>query len=381
MIKLKKWIVLFLVTMIVSFLAACGGAQEEADSAEPEVEGEEISSEEPTVEEEDLEVSEEEYIVAVANENDETLSVIYYPEGRQEVVLLDGEAHNVEVNKETNLVWLTINPPHGHREEESHGHGDEQTSDAHGHGDEQGPTIVAYDLNTLEKVEEYPVGDHPAHVSITQDGNIVIGSNSGDNTVTIIERATGEITRIVVGQYPHGLRISPDQQYVYVANMNSADVSIIDLKTKEEINRIPVGEGAVQTGFSHDGKYAFAGLHADNQLAIIDTEVQEVIEKVDVGVGPVQMYASYDNKYVVVANQGSEENPSNTVTVISLEDFQEVKEVTVGFGAHGIVISDDSRYAFITNMFEETISVVDLETLEEVEKIEVGEYPNGISIN
>ncbi|MGO4886539.1 sensor histidine kinase [Anaerobacillus sp. MEB173] len=96
-----------------------------------------LGLEEQVVEEEDVEaeVAEEEYIVAVGNEQDQTLSVIYYPEGRQEVVQLDGKAYNVEVNKETNLVWLIINPPGGH------GHGDEE-EDAHGHEEEHENLIV-----------------------------------------------------------------------------------------------------------------------------------------------------------------------------------------------------------------------------------------------
>src|SRR5690625_1051304 len=283
----KRWLILLVMASFIVILAACGGGDEAAEPQESE-DVEEPATEEQATEGEDVEAeeSEEEYIVTVGNEEDQTLSVIYYPEGRQEVIQLDGKAHNVEVNKETNLVWLTLNPPHGHddTEEDAHGHEDDENNDDHGHdSDEQEPTVVAYDLNTLEKVEEHPVGDHPAHVSITQDGNTVVASNSGDNTVTIIDRSSGETETIDTGNYPHGLRVSPDQQHVYVANMESADVSIIDIETKEEVNRIPAGEGAVQTGFSHDGKYAFVGLHVDNQLAIIDTEMQEVIEKVDVG--------------------------------------------------------------------------------------------------
>ncbi|UTR12932.1 YncE family protein [Evansella sp. LMS18] len=335
--------------------------------------------------------------------------MIYYPEGRQELIELDGQAHNVEVNKETGLIWVTINPPHGHGhddedngghshnddetnnhshnndEEDNHGHNnnnDEENKHRHGseHDEGTGEIVAAYDIFTLEKVEEYAAGSHPAHVSITKDGNTVVFSNSGDNTVTIIDRATEEAAVIETGEYPHGLRISPDQKYAYVANMHSGDVSIIDLGEKTEVNRVPAGEGAVQTGFSHDGKYAFAGLHLADGLAVIDTESQELVKTIEVGVGPVQMYASYDNEYVIVANQGSADSPSNTISIISLDEVEVVKELQVGEGAHGIVISEDSRYAFVTNMFEDTISVVDLETLEETERIDTGKYPNGISV-
>lgn len=368
-----RWFTTIAVLALLLLLAACG-EQKENESVEEEKVGEETSVETDANIEAEVEES---YVVAVANEKDQTLSIIYYPEQRQEIIELEGSAHNLEVNVETGLVWVTINPPHGHEDEEegdSHGHG-------HGHDEESVEKVVAYDLKTLKKVEEYEVGDHPAHVTTTKDGNTIVVSNSGDNTITIINRTNAETITVPVGEYPHGLRLSADQQYVLIANMVSADMSIVDLTTKEEVNRIEVGNGAVQTGISHNGEYAFVGLHFDDQLAVVDVASQELIKKIDVGIGPVQMYASYDNRYVIVANQGSEESPSDTISVISLETLEVVKEVQLGKGAHGIVISKDSRYAFVTNMYEDTISVVDLETLEETSRIDVGYFPNGISIN
>ncbi|ADC52067.1 YVTN beta-propeller repeat-containing protein (plasmid) [Alkalihalophilus pseudofirmus OF4] len=380
----RKICFILMILTISLLLAACGqnaesvvNNEENANAENKLNDGMEETEKQVDVGEADFE---EEYIVVVGNEKDGTMSVIYYPEGRQELVYLDGEAHNLEVNVESQLIWVTINPPHEDNEDEKHSHNHEDDGNEEQDKVKQ-EMIVAYDINTLEKVEEHQVGSHPAHVTTTENGEIVVVTNSGDNSVTVINRKTDEVVNVEVGEYPHGVRISPDQQNAYIANMQSADVSIIDLQLNEEVNRVHVGEGAVQTGFSHDGKYAFVGLHVDNQLAVINTSTQEVIKHIDVGVGPVQMFASYDNQYVVVANQGSEENPSDTISIIGLDTLEVEKEVPLGKGAHGIVISKDSQYAFVTNMFEDTVSVVDLKTLEEVKRLDVGEYPNGISIN
>jgi len=391
---MKKSIGLSFTLGLGLLLTACGTGST-ADSANDLKKGNSNNSNN-NIENTDVveEEEETEYTVAVTNEKDETFSIIYYPENKQEVIDIDGQAHNIEVNVESNLVWMTINPPHGGNDDsdDGHAHGnddhtedkrDAQNNDDHHGKKENGSTekIVAYDLNTLEKVEEYPVGNHPAHVTISKDGETVIVTNSGDNTVTIIDRFNEESWDIETGDYPHGVRISPDEKFAYVANMESGDTSIINLELKKEVNRVQVGDGAVQTGFSHDGKYAFVGLHLEDQLAVIDSESQELLKTIDVGVGPVQMYASYDNEYVIVANQGSEASPSDTVSIIDLETLEVVEEIQVGLGAHGIVISKDSQYAFITNMFEDTISVLDLKTFEEVNRIDVGGSPNGISIN
>jgi len=389
--SLKKSIGFSFIIGLGLLLSACGNSDNTALSAnEPKNEHDNsVNNNENVGTEEDA----SEYIVTVANENDQTISIIYYPENKQEIIDIDGQAHNIEVNIESNLVWVTINPPHENDQDEdeghAHGNNDQHEEDSHSTEDDdhhdkvESPAekIVAYDLKSLEKVEEYPVGHHPAHVTVSKDGNLVVVSNSGDNTITMIDRTSGDSLNIEVGKYPHGVRISPNGQFAYVANMESDDLSIIDLEKKEEVKRIAVGAGAVQTGFSHDGKYAFVGLHLDDQVAVVDTDSQQLVKNIDVGVGPVQMYASYDNEYVIVANQGSEASPSDTVSIIDLETLEVVEEIQVGLGAHGIVISKDSQYAFITNMFEDTISVLDLKTFEEVNRIDVGGSPNGISIN
>lgn len=377
-----RWFATITILALFLILAACG-EQNKTEVAQEAENGSVDTDENNEAESE----ATDNYIVAVANEKDQTISIIYYPEQRQELIELEGQAHNLEVNVERGLVWVTVSPSHGDEaEEEGHSDGNGENDMSHGDGngndeEESVEKVVAYDLNTLQKVEEYSVGNHPAHVTLTKDGNTVVVSNSGDNTISIINRANGESETVSVGEFPHGARISPDQQFVYVANMESADMSIVDLEAKEEVNRIDVGNGAVQTGFSHNGEYAFVGLHLDNQLAVVDVATQELIKKIEVGVGPVQMYASYDDRYVIVANQGSENSPSDTISIISIETLEVVKELQLGQGAHGIVISKDSRYAFVTNMFEDTISVVDLETLEETTRIDVGYFPNGISIN
>jgi len=49
-----------------------------------------------------------------------------------------------------------------------------------------------------------------------------------------------------------------------------------------------------------------------------------------------------------------------------------VETIEVGSGAHGVVISEDDQYTFVTNTFDDTVSVI--------ATVEVGETPNGITL-
>ncbi|SDI56820.1 YncE family protein [Natribacillus halophilus] len=108
--------------------------------------------------------------------------------------------------------------------------------------------------------------------------------------------------------------------------------------------------------------------------------VSEKVEKVKVGKGPVQVYIQSDDKYAWVANQGTSENPSNSVTKVDLETKEVVATIEVGNGAHGIVTSKDNKFVYVTNMYDNTVSVIDIEKSEVITTVNVGENPNGITI-
>lgn len=127
-----------------------------------------------------------------------------------------------------------------------------------------------------------------------------------------------------------------------------------------------------------DGKTLAVTLFSENALAIVDLETKQVA-KVKVGTGPAQVYIGPDSKYAYVANQGTQEAPSNSISIVDLETKSVVDEIKTGNGAHGVTVSSDGKFAYVTNMFDNTVSVIDLDS-KQVETIDVGEIPNGITV-
>jgi YVTN family beta-propeller protein len=81
-----------------------------------------------------------------------------------------------------------------------------------------------------------------------------------------------------------------------------------------------------------------------------------------------------------VANQGSKKAPGRTVTVIDLARLEVIKTVETGPGTHGVVVTTDGRYAFVTNIYANNVSVVEVASLKVVATVPVGKGPNGISV-
>lgn len=254
----------------------------------------------------------------------------------------------------------------------------EKTQAEHGSMNMNGSAIF-YDAETGKLINKVEVGKHPAHIVFTGDGKYVLVSNNEDNNVSIIDAKTYKlINNVAVGKGPHGFRISSDSKYAYVVNMSEDTVSVVDIKNSKELKKIKVGNTPVTTGITKDGKTLVATVNGENAMAIVDLTTDKV-EKVAVGVGPAQLYLDPDDKYVFVANQGTEENPSNTVSKIDLSTKKVVATIETGKGSHGVVVSPDNKYTYVTNMYEATVSVIDNATNKVIATIPVDGEPNGIS--
>ncbi|HWR73335.1 MAG TPA: YncE family protein, partial [Nitrospirota bacterium] len=69
-------------------------------------------------------------------------------------------------------------------------------------------------------------------VNMTYVGALIYVTNSGANTVSVINPATGTVTATIpVGTNPYGIAINSVTSKAYVANFGSSDVSVIDIPT------------------------------------------------------------------------------------------------------------------------------------------------------
>jgi YVTN family beta-propeller protein len=98
---------------------------------------------------------------------------------------------------------------------------------------------VRNDLN--QKVREIPVGVEPRALAITPNNQKVYVTNMVSGTVSVINASTYSLLRIItVGTEPFGCALTPDSSKLYVANFNSDTVSVINTTTDQVIKTIPV---------------------------------------------------------------------------------------------------------------------------------------------
>lgn len=311
--------------------------------------------------------------VFTANEFGNSVSRIELATGKVETLPVPIAAHNVQVTADGRYL-LVVGQPGGDMEKMAQGSGS-------GAMDEKGQLLIfdtaAFSAGPVKAIE---VGAYPAHVVADAEGRWAFVTNGGDGTLSVVDLALNTVTATLeTGAGPHGQRISPDGKELYVANVTDGTVSVLDPVGLKELDRISVGAAPVQVGFTPDGSSVYVSLRDEDKVAVIDPATRQVIAKVDVGDGPIQVFSTPDSRFIYVANQGTEEDPGETVSVIEAATNTNVATIRTGPGAHGVAISPDGALAFISNIFDGTVSVIDNKTNTVVANFAVGEGPNGIT--
>jgi YVTN family beta-propeller protein len=304
--------------------------------------------------------------VYTADEKGNSISVVELAAMRVTTVPVAVSPHNVQASADGRWLLAVGDPAsveHGHEAAE------------HGAG-----KLLVFATDDLARgpMQEIEIGRHPAHVVADQTARYAFVTLAEEDAVVAVDLHRELILgRIGTGRYPHGLRISPDGQEIYVANVKDGSVSVLDPVGLRELERVPVGEEPVQVGFARDGVYV--SLRGENRVAVIDPALRRVVAKIPVGRGPVQVYPTPDGRHVYVANQGTEASPDHTVSVIATAERRVVATIPTGQGAHGVVVSEDGAWAFVTNVIDGTLTIIDTAARTAVASLPVGPGPNGVT--
>ncbi|HNX67187.1 MAG TPA: hypothetical protein PKH02_09915, partial [Bacteroidales bacterium] len=102
-------------------------------------------------------------------------------------------------------------------------------------------------------------------------------------TVSVIDMQTGKtLNEVEVGLHPNAIIASKDKRYLYIANGNSDNVSVLDAANDMVLETIPVGLSQMTSGFIGDTPNALA-LDNDNGILYVSNGMDNAIAVVSLG--------------------------------------------------------------------------------------------------
>ncbi len=187
-------------------------------------------------------------------------------------------------------------------------------------------------------------------------------TNEVSNTVSVVDLDQSRVlATIPVGQAPTGMAITPDQEYIYVANIRSANLSVISTASNSVVAMIPLPSSyGVASPFgiamSPDGQQLFVSNLSDGTVRVISTRTNTVVGTITEAYDWAMRYIaiSPSGEYLYVAGAGD-----GKLTVIRLADYKAVAKVTGLWGARHLVVSPDGSRVYITSDSASRVYVID----------------------
>ncbi|CAG9164110.1 YVTN family beta-propeller repeat protein [Cupriavidus pampae] len=225
-------------------------------------------------------------------------------------------------------------------------------------------TVTLIDKDTQKVLETFPVGKEPHHLIATPDDKSLIVANAVGNDLVFVDPVTGKVQQRVPNiDDPYQIGFSPDQKW-FVATGNRldrVDVYRWDGHALKIAKQFPLGRTPSHIAFTADSKIAFITLQDSNQIAAIDLTTMTVMWVMEAGSAPAGVWVTPDQKYLLVGMTGAD-----YVAVIDWHTRTVVKQIQTGKGAHNFRAVGDRRHLFLTNRVSGTISIIDQQTLSKV---------------
>jgi DNA-binding beta-propeller fold protein YncE len=265
------------------------------------------------------------------------------------------------------------------------------------------------------------LGSFPATVQTTPDGALAFVVNfnlHGDmvpSSVSVVSTdEMVEISRIQTCTMPHGSRINPQGTQQYSACMMDDMLVEIDTRALEVSRHFMLAKGKEMAmdgppavmkhdghpgGVSHDsatsaapsvqcsptwaqpsarGDRIFVACNKSNEIVEIDFKTWQMTRRLPAGEGVYNLAVSPDGKWLIATNKRGK-----SISVFDIVSGKEAARIPTTKGVvHGVVVSPDNRYAFVTEEGRGSepgiLEVFDLATFTSVATLPLGQQAAGL---
>jgi YVTN family beta-propeller protein len=193
-------------------------------------------------------------------------------------------------------------------------------------------------------------------------------TNSAGDDVTVVDTATNKvITRIEVGQLPHGIAVPAAQDFILVTieGAKPGELVWIDPLTDKVTKRMPIGPAPNQLAVTPDGKIAYVPVN-DGNYEVIDLAKEKIIERITTGGRPHNTLCSVDGKHMYLAPMGTPKK----VTVVEVAKHKVVGEIPFSSVVRPIALSKDEK-----RLFAEVDGLVGIEVADVAERKMIHRIP------
>lgn len=258
-----------------------------------------------------------------------------------------------------------------------------------------GHTLDVYDLLQRRMSYTIDISPHtrPYGIAFLDRRSTVLVTSETSPAVLVVDLTSRQVVRTLNtgGEFPRLLAIAPDRSRVYTTNTGSNSVSAIDIASGQVLKVVPVGNGPEAIDLSPDGGELWVGLRQDDKLVVLDAHTLEKRAEIPCAHQPTRLKFTPDGKRVLVANNGSGDvaifdAPARRETVrVALAPRADngVYPPELSGGEHpgpaDLLVEPRGRYAYVSESRTNRLLAIELATDAICGSIQAGNSPAGMS--
>ena len=206
------------------------------------------------------------------------------------------------------------------------------------------------------------VGPTTNAIAVDPTTNKIYVANTGNNTVSVIDGNTNNVTNINVGKAPFAISIDEKTKKVYVANRDSNSLSIIDgysVLNTTQVGKAPI-DIAVDNITDSNRSYIYVANAGSQTVSTIDGKTNDVIRTIPLKFSPrsIAMDRQSDMLYINsldLTAGGILDGRGKDVPAYP-------KYVQVGNDPQHLAVNPSKNKIYVTNTGSNNVSVIDSKT-------------------
>jgi YVTN family beta-propeller protein len=180
--------------------------------------------------------------------------------------------------------------------------------------------IVQYEIhkNKLKVADKFKLGDpypkaaiSPAGIALDDKKQLLYVVTKEDNSLYVVDLASHKVSQqLPLGTEGYTCLLSPDKNELYITLWGGDMVAIFDTQKNMFTDTIRVGDNPNEVCLSKNGQYLYVANANDNNVSVINVRARKVIETLNAALYPTRLSGSTsnsvalsdDNKTLYIAN-------------------------------------------------------------------------------
>ncbi len=247
-------------------------------------------------------------------------------------------------------------------------------------------TLTIYDLPGRKRQRTIDLREHsrPHGIEFLDQRSHVVVTAESTGSLLVVNVGSGRIESTIPtrGELSHMVALSPDRKRAFVANMQSKNVSVIDLESREFVTHVATGSGPEGIDVSPDGNEVWVANRDDDTLTVIDAHSYDVLDTFATSDFPIRVRFTPRGDRVLVSNHMDGE-----VQVFDADSRKELARIALDLEGIdpetsrpvGVLVEPGGHYAYVAATQADCIAVIDLDDYSISTVLKTTNEPDGMA--